>query len=65
MIEWLAFLLAIWSSPRFEAGPRDWIYVTVAFASFPSFLQILGCSTRSVLDFKLLPCSECCTLSSG
>jgi len=27
MIEWLAILLAIWSSPRFEAGPRDWIYV--------------------------------------
>lgn len=43
MIEWLAILLAIWSSPAFEAGPRDWIYVTVAFASFPSFLQILGC----------------------
>ena len=63
MIEWLANLLAVWSSPRFEAGPRDWIYVTVAFASFPSFLQILGCC--SVLDFKLSPCSECCLLSSG
>jgi len=43
MIEWLAIFLAIWSSPRFEGGPKDWLYVTVVFASFPSFLQILGC----------------------
>lgn len=43
MIEWLAILLAVWSSPKFEATPQDWIYVTVKFSSFlSSFLQILG-----------------------